>query len=84
MNARFGGPIALVVLGLILALAVQDRLSGIDLGMIGWIVAGAGVVWLLLEMLMHRPRTAVTRESTSVQGTGDGRVVEREVAQDRF
>lgn len=68
--ANFGGPIALIVIGLILALAVSDRLSGIDLGMIGWILAAAGVVWLILSLIMARPRTSVTevRESRGHDG----------------
>lgn len=83
--ARLGGPIVLIVLGLIAALAVQDRISGVDLGLIGWIVAGAGLLWLLLEMLLHRPRAQVTHETTSVQGSAPGtdRVVDREVRHDR-
>lgn len=84
MNARFGGPVTLIVLGLVLALAVHKAISGIDLSTIGWIIAGAGVLWMILELVMHRPRTAVTRETTNVQAANGGRVVEHEVAQDRF
>lgn len=70
---RVGGPIALIVIGLILALAVADMISGIDLTMIGWIVAGAGVIWLILELVMNRPRTRVTEVRESRGGVaGDG------------
>ncbi len=57
MTARIGGPIALVVLGLILRYAIADRLSGVNLQMIGLIAIGAGVLWLLLELLVNRPRS---------------------------
>lgn len=57
---RVGGPIALAVIGLILALAVSDAIQGIDLTMIGWILFGAAIVWLLLELVLNRPRTRVT------------------------
>ncbi|OYO09354.1 DUF6458 family protein [Enemella evansiae] len=60
--ARLGGPIALIVIGLVLALAIRDSISGVDLVMIGWIAAGAGAVWLLLELVMNRPRSTRTRE----------------------
>ncbi|OYN94017.1 DUF6458 family protein [Enemella evansiae] len=60
--ARLGGPIALIVIGLVLALAIRDSISGVDLVMIGWIAAGAGALWLLLELVMNRPRSRRTRE----------------------
>ncbi|OYO09827.1 hypothetical protein CGZ98_11880 [Enemella evansiae] len=60
--ARLGGPIALIIIGLVLALAIRDSISGVDLVMIGWIAAGAGAVWLLLELVMNRPRSTRTRE----------------------
>jgi energy-converting hydrogenase Eha subunit C len=41
----FGG--LLTAIGLIMALAVADRLDGIDLVVAGWIVAAVGVVLLV-------------------------------------
>ena len=41
----FGG--ILVIVGLVMALAVADRLDGVDLVMAGWIVAGVGLVMLI-------------------------------------
>lgn len=87
---RVGGPIFLVVLGAVLYFAISDRISGVNLGMIGLITMIAGAVWLVIEMIMGRPRSVVTSERTSVQGTGggvapaagDNQVVEREVRQD--
>ncbi|NNG21326.1 hypothetical protein HJ590_17545 [Naumannella sp. ID2617S] len=67
--ARIGGPIALIVIGLVLALAVRDAISGIDLAMIGWIAAGAGAIWLILEIVLNRPRSR-TREVHDVRGSG--------------
>ena len=77
-GARLGGPIALIVLGLALALAVADRLQGVDLGMIGWILTGAGVLWLLLELVVRRPRAQVTHESTNVAPGHTEREVRRD------
>ena len=45
MGYGFGG--FLLAGGLILALAVQDQVSGVDLTMIGWILAGVGAVILI-------------------------------------
>jgi energy-converting hydrogenase Eha subunit C len=41
----FGG--LLTAIGLIMALAVADRLDGVDLVVAGWIVAAVGVVLLV-------------------------------------
>ena len=40
----------LVVVGLILALAVQDAVEGVDLQMIGWIMTIVGVALLVLAV----------------------------------
>lgn len=84
MTARIGGPIVLVVIGLVLRYAVADRVSGVNIPMIGLIIAAAGVLWLLLELLINRPRSQVTRESTTVRGAtpAEDEQVEREVRRD--
>ncbi|MDT9594047.1 DUF6458 family protein [Nocardioides zeae] len=62
MGYGFGG--FLVVVGLVLALAVQDRVEAVDLTMVGWIMTAVGVVLLLLTALTlgrrGRARTATT------------------------
>lgn len=62
MGYGFGG--FLVVVGLVLALAVQDRIEAVDLTMVGWIMTGVGVVLLLLAALTAmrggRARSATT------------------------
>lgn len=45
MGYGFGG--LLIAVGLIMALAVKDSVSGVDLTMVGWILAGVGVVLLI-------------------------------------
>ncbi|SEB51685.1 hypothetical protein SAMN04489844_0374 [Nocardioides exalbidus] len=61
MGYGFGG--FLLVVGLVLALAVDERVSGIDLTMVGWIMAAVGAVLIAI--------TAVTwntgRRSRAVQ-----------------
>ncbi|WP_292604397.1 DUF6458 family protein [Nocardioides sp. REDSEA-S30_B4] len=65
----------LVVVGLILALAVQDAVEGVDLQMIGWIMTIVGVALLVLTAVTLNRR----RESGTVATTThpDGSVTER-------
>lgn len=78
---RVGGPIALAVIGLILALAVSDAIPGVDLTMVGWILFGAALIWLALELIMNRPRARVTEVRES-RGGIDGGAVRREEQRD--
>ena len=62
----YGLGVFLLALGLILALAVQDALSGINLQMIGWILALAGLLVIALTAVQanrSRRSTAVTRHA---------------------
>lgn len=82
-NARIGAPIVIMVIGAILRWAVADAISGVDLAMIGLIMLVAGGVWLILELVLGRPRSRVTTERTDVQGGGTaGQHVEREIRRD--
>jgi type IV secretory pathway TrbD component len=54
---RIGSSIGLLAVGLILALAVEDRISGVDLSLVGWILALVGLVGLVASLAMSR-RTA--------------------------
>ncbi|WP_293787635.1 DUF6458 family protein [uncultured Aeromicrobium sp.] len=47
-----GGSLLLLALGAILAFAVQDAISGIDLVTAGYILMGVGVLGLLISVLM--------------------------------
>ena len=60
---RIGSSIGLIALGLILALAVNIDLTGIDLHLVGWILAVVGVVGLVISLtLLRRTRPVVMRE----------------------
>jgi hypothetical protein len=62
----YGLGVFLLALGLILALAVRDSISAVDLTMVGWILALAGVVVIALTALtMSRSRTARTVATTT-------------------
>lgn len=55
----FGGSIALIVIGAILAFAVQDSLSGVDLVMVGYICIAAGALGIVLSLLTRGRRERV-------------------------
>jgi hypothetical protein len=63
-SMRIGSSIGLVAVGLILALAVNVPIKGLDLHQIGWILALVGVVGLVVSLLMtRRTRPVVVREA---------------------
>ena len=69
-----GPPIGLIAVGLILWLAVTATIAGISIQTIGLILFVIGVVWLVIELAINRPRrTVATRE----------RVVDRPVTRER-
>ncbi len=62
MGYGFGG--FLVVVGLVLALAVTDSIEGVDLTMVGWILAAVGVVVLALTAFtLNSGRRARTQQT---------------------
>ena len=66
---NIGGPIALGVFGAILYFAVGNFFRGVDTKTIGLILLAAAVIWLVLGLVVNRPRARVTTESTDVVGT---------------
>ena len=56
-----GTSIFLLAVGAILAFAVTDAISGVDLTVVGYILMGAGVLGLLLSMMwLDRSRRSAT------------------------
>jgi hypothetical protein len=51
-----GPPIGLIAIGLILWLAVTATIAGISIQTIGLILFIVGVVWLVIELAVLRPR----------------------------
>jgi nitrate/nitrite transporter NarK len=52
-----GAGIFLLAVGGILAFAVSDRISGVDLTMVGYILMGAGALGLVLVLLLNSQRS---------------------------
>ena len=67
----------LLVVGLILALAVEDSVSGVDLTMVGWIMTLVGIgVIILAAVTMNSARRAKST-ATTVHADGTQTVSER-------
>jgi Domain of unknown function (DUF6458) len=55
-----GPPLGLIALGLVLWLAVSATVAGISIQTIGLIVFLVGIVWLVIELALVRPRRRAT------------------------
>ena len=54
-----GGSLVLLAVGAILAFAVEDRVSGIDLVMVGYILMVVGIIGMIVSLVVsgqHRNR----------------------------
>jgi Domain of unknown function (DUF6458) len=62
----YGLGVTLLAVGLILALAVQDAIEGVNLTLVGWILAGCGaLVIILVAMQANRSRGASSVATTT-------------------
>lgn len=61
---KVGPGIALLALGAILAFAVSDNISGIDLTTIGYILMGAGVLGIILGLVLTANANRGVRSTT--------------------
>ena len=67
----------LLVVGLVLALAVTDTVSGVDLTMIGWIMALVGLAVLILTAVTMNAGRRTRSVATTVHPDGSQTVQER-------
>ena len=75
MGYGFGG--FLLVVGLVLALAVQDNLSGIDVTAVGWIMALVGLVLIVLTAVTWNRSRGTHSVATTTHRDGSQSVSER-------
>ncbi len=75
---RYGLGVALIAIGLILALAVQDTLSGVDLTMIGWILTAVGILVMVLTAVQLNTRRRSTTVATTTHTDGSQTVSEQQ------
>lgn len=69
---RIGTSIALIVIGAILAFAVNVTIAAIDLSVIGYILMVAGVILLVISLIIgFRPTSATSTTRTGYDANGD-------------
>ncbi len=78
----FGLGIALLVIGLIFALAVHAQVSGVDLDMLGWILVLGGVVVIALTAVQVNSRRRATAVRTTTHSDGTQTQTERRTEAD--
>ena len=67
----FGGPIGLIVVGLILALAFdQQQVGPLDVTTLGWILVLAGALWLVLTIIQQNTKRRATTVATTTDAAG--------------
>lgn len=59
-----GVGVVLLAVGLVLALAVGDSVEGINLPLVGWILAGVGALAIVVALVMNGQRSRHTVEKT--------------------
>ncbi|MFA6299608.1 MAG: DUF6458 family protein [Nocardioides sp.] len=67
----------LLVVGLILALAVEDSVSGVDLTMVGWIMTLVGIAVIILAAVTMNSGRRAKSTATTVHADGTQTVSER-------
>ena len=73
----YGAGIALLVLGLVLALAVNAQISGLDVHTLGWILVLGGVVVIALTAIQLNTRRRATAVRTTTHADGSQTYSER-------
>ncbi|GAB3929069.1 hypothetical protein GCM10029976_028030 [Kribbella albertanoniae] len=62
-----GVSVFLLAVGGILSFAVSDRISGVDLTVVGYILMGAGALGLIMAVLITSQRSRATHTSVTEQ-----------------
>lgn len=79
-----GVSVFLIAAGLVLALAVNASISGLDIQVVGWILVAAGVLGLVLTFTLFAPRRRIGAGPVVTDPLAGGAVVEeRRVYDDR-
>ena len=66
-----GGGIFLIVVGAILAFAVNDTTEVVNLQMVGYICMAAGVLALVISLIMNAQRTSTTHREVIERRDGN-------------
>ena len=78
----YGLGVALLVIGLILALAVEFDVAGLDIHVIGWILVIGGIVVVALTAIQLNTRRRHTTVATTTDAQGRQAQTERRTESD--
>jgi len=78
----YGLGVFLLAIGLILALAVQDMISSVDLTMVGWILCLAGVLVIVITAIQTNAKRTSTTRATTTDAEGRSATTERRTETD--
>lgn len=73
----YGAGAFLLAVGLVLALAVNDNVNGVDLTLVGWIVAAVGALIIVLSFFTWNRTRANRAVATTTHADGSQTVQER-------
>lgn len=73
----YGLGVFLLAIGLILALAVRDSIDAVDVTLVGWILAGCGVLVIVLQALQANRTRASLSVATTTHADGTQTTTER-------
>ena len=73
----YGLGVFLLAIGLILALAVRDSIDAVDVTLVGWILAGCGVLVIVLQALQANRARASSSVATTTHADGTQTTTER-------
>jgi uncharacterized protein YacL len=78
----YGLGVALLVIGLILALAVEFDVAGLDIHVIGWILVAGGIAVIALTAIQLNARRRHTTVATTTDAQGRQATTERRTESD--
>ena len=73
----YGLGVILLAVGLILALAVQDRIEAINMTLIGWILAGCGALVIVLVAMQNNRARGASSVATTTHSDGTQTTTEK-------
>ena len=73
----YGLGVFLLAIGLIFALAVQDRIDAVNLTLVGWILAGCGVLVIVLTALQANRTRGASSVATTTHSDGTQTTTEK-------
>jgi Zn-dependent membrane protease YugP len=79
---RIGSSIALIVIGAIVAFALDFQVAGVDLRLIGYILMAAGVVLLIISLAVGFGGRRTTTTTRSGVGPASGEQITRQDRRD--